>query len=59
MLAAFDIGLPYDQDGQPIKFQQIYVKADAIHLKPYQCAIVPRSANARKLVEATEYTAGY
>ncbi|KAF9448530.1 cytochrome P450 [Macrolepiota fuliginosa MF-IS2] len=59
VLAAFDIGLPYDLDGNLIKTQRIYVKADALHLSPYKCSITPRSTNARKLIEATEYTAGY
>ncbi|KAJ3571148.1 hypothetical protein NP233_g3942 [Leucocoprinus birnbaumii] len=59
VLASFDIGLPFDEFGNPIKFHQVHTKADALHLKPYRCTITPRSVNARKLVEATEDTAGY
>lgn len=59
VLASFDIGLPYDEAGNSIKFQQVYTKADSLHMKPYKCLITPRSVNARRLVEATEYTAGY
>ncbi|KAF5359752.1 hypothetical protein D9756_003023 [Leucocoprinus leucothites] len=59
VLAAFDLGLPYDESGNPITFHQLYTQADALHLKPYKCSITPRSTNARKLVESTEYTAGY
>ncbi|KXN81929.1 O-methylsterigmatocystin oxidoreductase [Leucoagaricus sp. SymC.cos] len=59
VLATFHIGLPFDEAGNQLKFSQIYTKADSLHLKPYRCSITPRSTNARKLVEATEYTAGY
>lgn len=59
VLASFNIGLPYDEAGNLIKLQQVYIKADVLHLKPYKCIITPRSDNARKLVEATEDTAGY
>ncbi|XP_006457680.1 hypothetical protein AGABI2DRAFT_213191 [Agaricus bisporus var. bisporus H97] len=59
VLATLDLGLPYNLDGDPIKFQQIYTKADSLHLRPYNCRITPRSPAARKLIEGTEYTAGY
>lgn len=59
VLATFDLGLPYDTAGNSIKFQQVYTKADSLHMKPYKCSITPRSSSAKKLVEATEYTAGY
>ncbi|KAJ3568659.1 hypothetical protein NP233_g5569 [Leucocoprinus birnbaumii] len=58
VLATFNIGPPYDGAGNSIKFQQVYTKADVLHMKPYNCAIEPRSTNARKLVEETEYTTG-
>lgn len=59
VLATLDLGLPYNLDGDFIKFQQIYTKADSLHLRPYNCRITPRSPAARKLIEGTEYTAGY
>ncbi|KAJ3564699.1 hypothetical protein NP233_g8124 [Leucocoprinus birnbaumii] len=58
VLASFDIGLPYDLAGNRIEFQQVYTKADSLHMKPYKCSITPRSDAARKLVEATEYITG-
>lgn len=53
-LATFNISKPLDESGTPVEPDLQYTASLLSRPKPYKCAIVPRSAQAKALVLQTE-----
>jgi len=51
ILATLSIDKAKDEDGREIGVDPVWCDAGVLHVEPFRCSIVPRSVEARQLVE--------